>query len=130
MKLRVKQKRNKYEIGYKKPPIHSQFKKGISGNPHGRPKGEQNSISIIKKIADKEVSVKKNGKETKISTRAAVIMQLFNQALSGNLKAISMVLPLINILEVKESERERLRSALTREDEYIVKNFLEKNRGK
>tara|TARA_Y100000590_G_scaffold155765_1_gene179048 strand:- start:267 stop:593 length:327 start_codon:yes stop_codon:yes gene_type:complete len=27
---------------YKKPPKHSQFKKGKSGNPKGRPKGSKN----------------------------------------------------------------------------------------
>ena len=28
-----------YEIGYGRPPKHTQFKKGQSGNPEGRPKG-------------------------------------------------------------------------------------------
>jgi hypothetical protein len=27
-----------YEVGYKKPPRHSQFKKGNRANPHGRGK--------------------------------------------------------------------------------------------
>ena len=27
-----------YKVGYGKPPRHSQFKKGQSGNPQGRPK--------------------------------------------------------------------------------------------
>jgi hypothetical protein len=27
-----------YEVGYKKPPVHSQFKPGQSGNLSGRPK--------------------------------------------------------------------------------------------
>lgn len=30
------------EIGYKKPPRHTRFRKGQSGNPKGRPKGTQN----------------------------------------------------------------------------------------
>jgi hypothetical protein len=28
-----------YEIGYGKPPKHTQFKKGRSGNPNGRSRG-------------------------------------------------------------------------------------------
>ena len=28
-----------YEVGNKRPPKHSRFKKGKSGNPAGRPKG-------------------------------------------------------------------------------------------
>ena len=31
-----------YEVGYKKPPIHTRFKPGVSGNPKGRPKGTKN----------------------------------------------------------------------------------------
>lgn len=26
------------KVGYKKPPVHSRFKKGVSGNPKGRPR--------------------------------------------------------------------------------------------
>ena len=27
-----------YEVGYGKPPKNTQFRKGVSGNPRGRPK--------------------------------------------------------------------------------------------
>ena len=31
-----------YEVGYGKPPKHSRFRPGKSGNPKGRPKGSKN----------------------------------------------------------------------------------------
>ena len=37
----------KYEVGYAKPPKHSRFKAGVSGNPRGRPKREASTIGEI-----------------------------------------------------------------------------------
>lgn len=37
------------KIGYKKPPKKSQFKKGKSGNPKGRPKGSKNKPQYMDK---------------------------------------------------------------------------------
>ena len=28
-----------YAVGYGRPPSHSRFRKGVSGNPRGRPRG-------------------------------------------------------------------------------------------
>jgi hypothetical protein len=35
-----------YDVGYRKPPKHKQFKLGQSGNPRGRPKGSKNESTI------------------------------------------------------------------------------------
>lgn len=34
-----------YKVGYGKPPIASRFKKGMSGNPRGRPPGRQPRVA-------------------------------------------------------------------------------------
>ena len=37
-----------HDAGYGKPPRHSRFKKGQSGNPKGRPRGSRNFSTDLK----------------------------------------------------------------------------------
>lgn len=46
------------KVGYKKPPRHSQFKKGRSGNPKGRPRFAVTMRENFLRVAFKSVSVK------------------------------------------------------------------------
>jgi Family of unknown function (DUF5681) len=82
---------NHFDIGYGKPPKHSQFPKGKSGHPSGRPKAP---IGIsIKKILDGDQHGK-NGEV--ISRRDAVVIAIINGALRGNQKAFSKFMKLMN----------------------------------
>lgn len=81
-----------YEIGYGKPPTNTQFKKGQSGNAKGRPKGLKNLSTILANELNVAVQVTKQGKRTKTKKKELIIAQLTNQAASGNLKAIGMIL--------------------------------------
>jgi len=36
-----------YEVGYGKPPRHTRFEPGVSGNPHGRPKDAKNLSTLV-----------------------------------------------------------------------------------
>ena len=38
----IETKTNNSEVGYKNPPVKSRFRKGQSGNPRGRRKGQRN----------------------------------------------------------------------------------------
>ena len=38
---------SEHEIGYGKPPRHSQFKKGVCANPSGRPKRRDTEIGDV-----------------------------------------------------------------------------------
>ena len=39
-----------YVVGYKRPPMHSRFKPGVSGNPSGRAKGTKNLRTLFQNI--------------------------------------------------------------------------------
>lgn len=44
-----------YSVGYKKPPESTRFKKGVSGNPAGRPKNFAELRALAKEIAAEEI---------------------------------------------------------------------------
>src|SRR6202030_3462192 len=50
-----------YEVGYGKPPRHTRFKKGRSGNPRGRPNGSKNLSTLLSETLSEPVIVAENG---------------------------------------------------------------------
>ena len=76
------------KIGYRKPPKNTQFAKGKSGNPKGRPKGSQNLATLLQKITKQRVTVTENGRSREMSKAEAIFVQMVNKALRGDLNAI------------------------------------------
>ena len=79
-----------YDVGYKKPPAKSQFKKGQSGNPNGRPK-QADGVSITEVLDGKQYG--RNG--VTVSNREALVIRLLKDASEGNQKAFAKFLTLM-----------------------------------
>ena len=76
------------EVGYKRPPQHSRFKPGQSGNPSGRAKGSQNLKTLFQKILKEEVSLREGTDVRKVSKAEAIMRGLVVGALKGDTRSI------------------------------------------
>lgn len=86
---------DEYAVGYGKPPKHSQFKKGQSGNPKGRPKKSRNLRTLIQEELETMVILQENGKQIKTTKAAAMSKRIVNKALSGDPRAIQTLIRMI-----------------------------------
>jgi hypothetical protein len=82
------------QVGYGKPPRHSRFRKGQSGNPRGRPKGSQSAARLARSILNEKIVIRENGKRRWITRREAMLKQLANKGIMGGLRSIREVLNL------------------------------------
>lgn len=114
----------KYEIGYGKPPKSSQFQSGQSGNKKGRPKGSKNVYTLLNEILSQTIPVREGDKTIKISKKVAMLMQLTNEAIKGNIKAMSVLLPYILAADIKAEEKDKVLEVLKYDDEKIISNYL------
>jgi len=74
-------------VGYGKPPKHSQFKKGKSGNPRGRAKGRKNYHTRFHDIMNEPVIVHEKGRKKRMSKFDVFVSQMINKAASGDPQA-------------------------------------------
>ena len=78
-----------YEVGYGKPPKHSRFRKGQSGNLLGRPKGSTNVRTEMKRLLAAKTKIKVDGVIQTVSTSRAICLALIQTALAGDVRAFS-----------------------------------------
>jgi len=87
-----------YQVGYAKPPVHSRFQPGRSGNPRGRPKGARNRPTLpgpreeklkhlILEEAYRPVTVKDGDNQVTIPMAQAVLRSVAVNAAKGSHRA-------------------------------------------
>jgi len=82
--------------GRPEPPNSGKFRKGVSGNPKGRPKGSGAATrSVFEILFDRTISVTENGKPRELTIDEALELRIYQDALAGNRAARRQVLKMI-----------------------------------
>jgi len=119
---------NDYKVGPGRPPLHTRFRKGQSGNPGGRRK--KNLPALLADALNEPVFVTIDGERRQITKREAVVHQLVNKSTTADLRATKMLFDMIKDAEQKAGvttpppEPRRLDEA----DEEVVRGFVERIR--
>jgi hypothetical protein len=104
-----------YEVGYRKPPKSGQFKKGVSGNPSGRPKRASDVGSNLIRAFNEKVTITENGERKVITKGEAAMKQLANKAANGHLPSIRLAVPYYQEALEKDAEQQWLANRSLRE---------------
>jgi Family of unknown function (DUF5681) len=112
------------QVGYRNPPKHSQFRKGQSGNPKGRPKGSKNVQTLLSNALYETVYANVNGRPRKITKVEAMIMQLVNNAARGDYRSIALLLNKFPDLAPDLTKPEKKRGGLSPEAVELFRKVL------
>src|SRR5712675_3804843 len=112
-----------YEVGYGKPPRHTRFKKGQSGNPRGRPPGAKNLPTLLSEALNERVIVTDNGGQRSITKRQAIITQLVNRSATADLRAIKILLDILQNIEAQTVPASPETAAFTAADEKVIEQL-------
>ncbi len=118
-----------YEVGYRKPPRQSQFKKGQSGNPKGRPKGTQNLRTDFLEELSERMTIREGSREVTLSKQRVFVKSLMSGALKGSPAAIKSVLDLAFRFAELTDEEPQDAAVLTADEREVVNLLLQRLEG-
>jgi hypothetical protein len=123
MRKRKNSKASVYAVGYGRPPKATQFAKGESGNPRGRPKGTRTVGAMLQEILRQKISVTENGKTRRLPALEVILRRLANDAIRSEPRALKLLLAL-NDRYGESAQIDLHLDDILAEDREILASFL------
>jgi hypothetical protein len=117
-------KKNNYTVGRGRPPIHTRFPKGKSGNPKGRPRKAATLPDKVAKILAKTQTVNVGGKNTSLTLEDLLLTSIIQNAIRCK-NAKSMMVALEWIRDLDLARRKQMQAAKAKQSR-ITSEMLEK----
>ena len=114
--------RGDYQVGYGKPPRHTQFAKGQSGNPRGRPLASKSLATLVSEALNERVIVAEDGGRRKITKGEAIVTQIVNKAAKADWRAIKILLDIHRQIE-SQTPPETLESSFSAADDKVLEQI-------
>ncbi|RUW55175.1 hypothetical protein EOA32_02510, partial [Mesorhizobium sp. M1A.F.Ca.ET.072.01.1.1] len=113
-------------VGYGKPPKHSRFRAGQSGNPKGRPKIKSKSFaSGILAELEQSIVIRENGRELKLTKRAVIVKTLVAKAMKGDVRALKEIKELLP-QQFQHDGDAKPNEAVSAEEAELLERFVER----
>jgi Family of unknown function (DUF5681) len=114
-----------YAVGYRRVPIHTKWKRGQSGNPSGRRKGQRNLRTVLGEQLNERIRIREGNRTRSATKLEAVIATMINAALKGSAKAQASLIALMRAVGMTGEVAEAAHQApFTADDEALIRDYF------
>jgi hypothetical protein len=99
--------RGDYVVGHGRPPLHTQWRPGQSGNPIGRRKERRNVKTELKEIISKPITIRDGEAKRKLSLAAANVLAHGVKGAKGDVRSASLFLNHARSMGLLENENDQ-----------------------
>lgn len=92
-------------VGFMNPPKNTQFQRGKSGNPRGRPRKPKDNNTILQQVLDRKVRLREGDRQ--ITIRNALISKLRELSLQGDKRALALVRKIVDEAGLATADAQR-----------------------
>ena len=109
------------KVGPGHPPKSKRFRKGVSGNPAGRPRKERPAgpASAFAVVIDRKLTVTQDGKSREVTIEEALWHKTYQNAIAGNRSAQREVLKMIKKREAHFNARKAKKPAPRNDVKFV-----------
>ena len=92
-------------VGFMNPPKNTQFQRGKSGNPRGRPRKPKDNNTILQQVLDRKVRLREGDRQ--ITIRNALIWKLRELTLQGDKRALALLRKIVDEAGLATADAQR-----------------------